>query len=90
MNALMTSPTTLLLWILMTVLLAACGSDDDRSQAERAGIGAIDQAAGATPFVAQLSYTLDNFAHLDSVRYTIAGRFIVAAWFTIATAGRNT
>lgn len=74
MNALMKSPTTLLLWILMTVLLAACGSDDDGSQAERAGIGAIDQAAGATPFVAQLSYTLDNFAHLDSVRYTIAGR----------------
>jgi len=74
MNALMKSPTTLLLWILMAVLLSACGSDDDETQAERAGIGAIAQAAGATPFVAQLSYTLDNFAHLDSVHYTIAGR----------------
>ena len=74
MNALMKSPTTLLLWILMAVLLSACGSDDDKTQAERAGIGAIAQAAGATPFVAQLSYTLDNFAHLDSVHYTIAGR----------------
>ena len=74
MNALMKSPTTLLLWILMTVLLSACGSDDDKSQAERAGIGAIDQAAGATPFVAQLSYSLDNFADLDSVHYTTAGR----------------
>ena len=78
MNALMKSPTTLLLWILMTVLqtvlLSACGSDDDETQAERAGIGAIAQAAGTTPFVAQLSYSLDNFAHLDSVHYAIAGR----------------
>ncbi len=74
----MKSPTTLLLWILMTVLqtvlLSACGSDDDETQAERAGIGAIAQAAGTTPFVAQLSYSLDNFAHLDSVHYAIAGR----------------
>ncbi|MGF6274610.1 arylsulfate sulfotransferase [Massilia sp. UYP11] len=75
MNALMKSPATLLLWIVMTVLLSACGSDDDdKPQAERAGIGAIAQAAGATPFVAQLSYTLDDFAQVDSVHYTIAGR----------------
>lgn len=71
----MKSPTTLLLWILMTVLLCACGGkDDDKPQAERAGIGAIGQAPGATPFVAQLSYALRDFAHLDSVHYTIAGR----------------
>ena len=69
----MKSPTTLLLWILMAVLLSACGSDDE-TQAERAGIGAVAQAAGATPFVAQLSHSLDNFAHLDSVHYTIAAR----------------
>ena len=71
----MKSPITLFLWILMTALLAACGGkDDDKSQAERAGIGAIAQAAGSTPFVAQLSYSLDDFAHVDSVHYTIAGR----------------
>ena len=71
----MKSPTTLLLWILMTILLCACGSDeDDKTQAERAAIGAIGQAPGATPFVATLHYSLQEFAHLDSVHYTIAGR----------------
>lgn len=71
----MKSPITLVLWILLTILLSACGGkDDDKTQAERAGIGAIAQAAGATPFVAQLSHGLDDFAHLDSMHYTIAAR----------------
>lgn len=71
----MKSPITLTLWILMTWLLCACGGkDDDKTQAERAGIGAIAQAAGATPFVVQLSHTLHDFAHLDSLHYTVASR----------------
>ncbi|WP_170976661.1 aryl-sulfate sulfotransferase [Massilia sp. HP4] len=71
----MKSPITLFLWILLTILLSACGGKDhDKTQAERAGIGAIAQAAGATPFVAQLSHTLHDFSHLDSVHYTIAAR----------------
>ena len=72
----MKSPTTLLLWMLMAMFLCACGSDDDddKPQAERAGIEAIGQAPGATPFVAQLHYSLHDFAHLDSVHYTVAAR----------------
>jgi len=69
----MKSPITLML--LLTLFLSACGGkDDDKTQAGRAGIGAIAQAPGATPFVAQLSHTLRDFAHLDSLHYTIAAR----------------
>lgn len=71
----MKSPLTLLLPLLLAILLSACGdSDRDASQAEGAGIGVIEHAAGATPFVAQLSYALRDFSQLDSVHYRIAPR----------------
>jgi len=64
----MKPPFTPVLWILLTILLAACGGkDDDKTQAERAGIGAVAVAAGATPFVAQLSHALHDFTHLDGM-----------------------
>lgn len=58
--------------------LVACGGKDDddkhATQAERAGIGAVAHSAGATPFVAQLSYALRNFDHVASIQYRIAPR----------------
>lgn len=71
----MKSPFTLLLPLLLAFFLSACGdSDRDSSQAERAGIGLTAQAAGTTPFTAQLSYALRDFSQLDSVHYRIAAR----------------
>lgn len=62
---------------LLLLLLAACGGkhhERDKSQAQRAEVGSITQAAGATPFVAQLSYALRDFDHVASIAYRIAPR----------------
>jgi len=67
----------LFLCALACTLLAACGGKDDdkhATQAERAGIGAVAQSAGATPFVARLSYALRNVDHVASIDYRIAPR----------------
>ena len=68
----------LLLCTLACSLLVACGGkhDDDRgqTQAERAGIGAVSAHAGATPFIAQLSYALRNFNQVERIDYRIAPR----------------
>ena len=68
----------LFLCALVFSLLAACGGkhedDKHKTQAERAGIGAVTQSPGATPFVAQLSYALRNFDQVASIDYRIAPR----------------
>ena len=56
------------------LLLAACSHSDDDSQAEEARVRVVGQAPGSTPFVANLTLSLDDFAHLSSVSYTIAAR----------------
>jgi len=60
----------------LCLLLAACGSSDEepRNQAEAARASVAGQAPGATPFVAHLSLSLEEFTHLASVSYTIAPR----------------
>ena len=62
--------------LVLCLLLAACGGSDDepRSQAEAARAGVAGQAPGATPFVATLSLSLEEFTHLASVSYTITPR----------------
>lgn len=58
-------------------VLAACGGkddDEDKTQAEQAGIGAIAQSAGATAFTARLSYSVRNVDHVARVHYRIAPR----------------
>lgn len=69
----------LFLYALVFSLVCACGGKDDdddkhKTQAERAGIGAVTQSPGATPFVAQLSYALRNFDQVASIDYRIAPR----------------
>lgn len=69
----------LFLCVLACSILLACGGkhDDDerdKTQAERAGIGAVAANAGATPFVAQLSYALRNFEHVERIDYRITPR----------------
>ena len=56
------------------LLLAACSRSDDDTQAEDARVQVVGQAAGPTPFVANLTLSLDDFSHLESVSYTIAAR----------------
>ena len=56
------------------LLLAACSHSDDDNQAEEARMQVVGQAPGPTPFVANLTLSLDDFAHLSSVSYTIAAR----------------
>jgi len=56
------------------LLLAACSHSDDDTQAEEARVRVVGQAPGSTPFVANLTLSLDDFAHLSSVSYTIAAR----------------
>ncbi|MCC2959059.1 aryl-sulfate sulfotransferase [Massilia sp. IC2-278] len=56
------------------LLLAACSHSDDDSQAEEARLQVVGQAPGPTPFVANLTLSLDDFSHLSSVSYTIAAR----------------
>lgn len=62
--------------LLLCLLFAACSRSDDepRNQAEAARARVVDQAAGATPFVANLSLSLEEFTHLASVSYTIAAK----------------
>lgn len=62
--------------LLLCLLLAACGKSDDepRNQAETARPKVADQAPGATPFVANLSLSLEEFTHLASVSFTIAAK----------------
>jgi len=55
------------------LLLAACSHSDD-TQAEEARARVVGQAPGSTPFVANLTLSLDDFSHLSSVSYTIAAR----------------
>ncbi|MCC2955264.1 aryl-sulfate sulfotransferase N-terminal domain-containing protein [Massilia sp. IC2-477] len=73
----------MLAWLstaLLATLLAACrGSDDEdkpdrRSQAERAGIGELRSAPGATVFVANLSFSLRNYGDLTAIAYSIEPR----------------
>jgi len=59
--------------LLPCLLLAACHHSDD-TQAEEARVQVVAQAPGATPFVANLTLSLDDFAHLASVSYTIAAK----------------
>lgn len=74
-----------LLWIVLAALLAACsareddkddrgGEDDKRTQAELALIGDLRHAPGTTVFVANLSFSLRNYADLASISYSIAPR----------------
>lgn len=62
--------------LLLCLLLAACSKSDDepRNQAEAAQLRVSSQEPGKTPFVANLSLALDEFAHLGSITYTIAAR----------------
>ena len=60
--------------LLLCLLLAACSNRDDETQAEAARPSLIGQAPGATPFVANLTLSLEDFAHLASVSYTIAAK----------------
>lgn len=61
--------------LLPCLLLAACHhGDDDDTQAEGARVQVVGQAPGATPFVANLTLSLDDFTHLESVSYTIAAK----------------
>lgn len=62
--------------LLLCLLLAACSKSEDepRNQAEAARARIVDQAPGATPFVANLSLSLEEFTHLASVSFTIAAK----------------
>lgn len=62
--------------LLLCLLVAACSKleDDAKSQAEAADARVVGQAPGATPFVANLTLSLEEFTHLASVSYTIAAR----------------
>ena len=60
----------------LCLLLASCGSSDDEppNHAEAARASVAGQAPGETPFVANLSLSLEEFTHLASVSYTVAPR----------------
>jgi len=68
----------MLLALLLIMLVSACsGRDDDdkhRTQAERADIGDVRQAPGATVFASDLSFKLANYDDVATVSYGIAPR----------------
>ena len=70
-----------LLWIILATLLAACSGREDeqdeqsgKTQAERALIGDLRHAPGTTVFIANLGFSLRNYADLAAVSYSIAPR----------------
>lgn len=70
----------LLLWTALALGLAACSgskdndNQDKRTQAERADIGELRHAPGATVFIARLGFSLRNYDELAGIDYSIAPR----------------
>lgn len=63
--------------VLLACLLAAgCNrlAEEFKTEAEAADIAVVEQAPGVTPFIANLSLRLDDFADLASISYSIAAK----------------
>lgn len=61
--------------LFMLVLVTACHRDSEPdSHAEAAKVRFVSQAAGPTPFIAQIRLRLEQFSDLESVAYFIAPR----------------
>jgi arylsulfate sulfotransferase len=62
--------------LLACLLATGCSrlAGEDDTQAEVAHVVVAEQAQGVTPFIVNLALKLDDFAHLDTVSYTIAPR----------------
>ncbi|HWJ94104.1 MAG TPA: aryl-sulfate sulfotransferase, partial [Telluria sp.] len=69
----MIHPLRTFLW-LACVLLAACGrhhDDKPATIAEAAHVGVVEQAPGATPFIARITLTLERYQDLSRVSFTV-------------------
>lgn len=62
--------------LLACLLAAACSrlAEEDETHAEAAHVSAVEQTPGPTPFIVNLALRLEDFAHLDSVSYTVAAK----------------